>query len=353
MLSNILPLAFAGVAMAACPLSVAVSGTTNHIASVAVTNTGTEAITVFKGNTVFSEHPTLDLLVADAEGNALPFEGIYVNYKKTGLTASNFQTIQPGETITSDVNAATTYKLAGVETAQVQAIQGFKYVTGETAPTALSGMAVCEDVTSEVVTITPDQSTVADDHISKRHAAPFNSRINKRSITYSSCTASQTTTLKTSVADAISMSTKAGPAAASSLYYYTTWFKSTSVASTVRNIYNDVAGVQTTSPKISCVDTYGDCSDGSALLYTVPSANTIIPCPDNGFWDFPELSPTCADFDYDKGGSILHEMTHLYGTEDYAYGSSAARALSAAQASENADTYEMYAGSVRLGGCAS
>lgn len=35
------------------------------------------------------------------------------------------------------------------------------------------------------------------------------------------------------------------------------------------------------------------------------------PCPNNGYWDFPELASTCADDDYDKGGSILHEFTHL------------------------------------------
>lgn len=46
-------------------------------------------------------------------------------------------------------------------------------------------------------------------------------------------------------------------------------------------------------------------------------------------------------------------MTHLYGTDDYAYGQAAAKQLSAAQAAANADTYEIYAGSVRLGGCSS
>lgn len=50
-------------------------------------------------------------------------------------------------------------------------------------------------------------------------------------------------------------------------------------------------------------------------------------------------------------GSILHEMTHLYGTDDWAYGATAAKKLTALKASQNADTYEMYAGSVRLGGC--
>lgn len=147
------------------------------------------------------------------------------------------------------------------------------------------------------------------------------------------------------------MSSAAYTAAGSALYYFTTWFKSTSQETKVRTIYNDVKNVRTTSPTISCTDTYNDCSDGSALLYTIPSANYIVPCPNNGYWGFPEYSPTCADFDYDRAGSILHEMTHLYGTDDYAYGPDAAKQLTAAQASANADTYEMYAGSVRLGGC--
>lgn len=149
------------------------------------------------------------------------------------------------------------------------------------------------------------------------------------------------------------MSKAAYTAANTAAYYFTTWFKSTSVESKVRTIYNDVVGIQSTSPSIYCTDVYGDCSDGSALLYTVPSANTIVPCPNNGFWGFPEYATTCANDDYDRAGSILHEATHLYGTNDYAYGSAAARKLTAAQAAANADTYEMYAGSVRLGGCSS
>lgn len=67
MVSKILPVAaLAGAAMAAssCPLSVQIAGTTNHVAQVAITNTGAEAVTVFKGNTVLSEHATLDLVAS-------------------------------------------------------------------------------------------------------------------------------------------------------------------------------------------------------------------------------------------------------------------------------------------------
>ncbi|KAI0860944.1 Metalloprotease [Xylaria cubensis] len=353
MISNILPVAaLAGAAMAACPLSVEITGADAHIAQVAVTNTAAEAITVFKGNTVLLDHATKDLLVADASGKALPFEGSYVKYRRAGIASEMFQTIQPGETVNTQVNAATTYRLAGVSEAQVSALQGFHYVTGSTAPTTLKDTEFCE-VTSNSVNITPDQSKVAAEHLSARAEPASNSRIQKRSVKYSSCSSSQTSTLQTSVSDAISMSSKAKTAAASSADYFTTWFKSTSVISKVQSIYTSVTGVQTTSPTISCTDTYNGCSDGSALLYTVPSANTVVPCPNNGFWGFPELATTCADDDYDKGGSILHEFTHLYGTDDYAYGQSAAKQLSASQAAANADTYEIYAGSVRLGGCSS
>jgi deuterolysin len=162
MISNILPVAaLAGAAMAACPLSVEITGATGHVAQVAVTNTANEAITVFKGNTVLLDHATKDLLVVDAAGNDLPFEGSFVKYRRAGIAPEMFQTIQPGETVSTTVNAATTYRLAGVEEAHVSALQGFHYVTGTAAPTSLKETQFCE-ATSNSMKITPDQSTVAE-----------------------------------------------------------------------------------------------------------------------------------------------------------------------------------------------
>lgn len=56
--------ALAGSALAACPLSVAIVDTVDHVAKVAITNSGEDAITVFKGNTVLSDHDTLDVVAA-------------------------------------------------------------------------------------------------------------------------------------------------------------------------------------------------------------------------------------------------------------------------------------------------
>jgi hypothetical protein len=52
--------------IAACPLSIAIVDTIDHTIQVSVTNTGAETIAVFKGNTIFSDHPTKDLLVIAA-----------------------------------------------------------------------------------------------------------------------------------------------------------------------------------------------------------------------------------------------------------------------------------------------
>lgn len=84
-----------------------------------------------------------------------------MNYKKTGLDTEHFQTIAAGETVTASVDVSKTYALAGVDTADITAIQGFQYITGNTVPTTTNGLESCDDVTSNTVTITPDQAKVA------------------------------------------------------------------------------------------------------------------------------------------------------------------------------------------------
>lgn len=186
--------ALAGSALAACPLSVAIVNTVDHTATVAITNTGSEAVTVFKGNTVLSNHNTQDVFATaegklrqlaiyrlnflaknqparkivqpkanlhHTDGTDLEFMGTVVNYKKTGLAADQFQTIAAGATVNSTIDVSQTYALAGVETTEVTAIQGFKYITGTTIPTSTLDLATCDDVTSNTVAITPDQAKVA------------------------------------------------------------------------------------------------------------------------------------------------------------------------------------------------
>lgn len=66
----------------------------------------------------------------------------------------------PNETIIASVNPAASYDLSGVTTADITAIQGFRYVTSAIVTASLADTAVCEDVGSSTVAITPDQDTV-------------------------------------------------------------------------------------------------------------------------------------------------------------------------------------------------
>lgn len=102
------------------------------------------------------------VLIIHTAGKALPFDGVYVNYKKTGLSSGNFQKIAAGETITVAVNAAKSYRLNGVKQAKVSAIQSFHYAKGEEAPAALEGLSFCADQTTGSVEVTPDQSVAAE-----------------------------------------------------------------------------------------------------------------------------------------------------------------------------------------------
>lgn len=182
MVARALPVALlAGAASAACPLSVEITSSNTHVVDVAVTNTGSETLSVFKGNTVFSDHATKDLLVTDAgastitsppfprtpannksEGNALPFEGVFVNYKRTGLSADAFQKIEAGQTVTVSVNAAKSYKLDSVAQAKVIAIQGFRYAAGDAVPSSFAELQSCADVSSGEVEVVPDQAAAAE-----------------------------------------------------------------------------------------------------------------------------------------------------------------------------------------------
>lgn len=106
--------------------------------------------------------PLFHKLTDFLDGNALPFDGVYVNYKRTGLAPSHFQAIEAGQTVTVTVNPAKSYKLKGIKQAKVSAIQGFRYTTGTEAPSALKDLTMCADMTSGTVEVSPNQATVAE-----------------------------------------------------------------------------------------------------------------------------------------------------------------------------------------------
>ncbi|TDR45864.1 peptidyl-Lys metalloendopeptidase [Tahibacter aquaticus] len=120
---------------------------------------------------------------------------------------------------------------------------------------------------------------------------------------------------------------------------YTWWFGTynSSRYSTVRTHFNNIYSALTTQPftfDCSCTD--------SAYAYVYPNQPyRVYLC--NAFWSAPNTGTDS------KAGTIVHEVSHftvMGGTDDWAYGQSAAHSLAGsnpARAVDNADSHEYFA----------
>ncbi|OUM69391.1 hypothetical protein PIROE2DRAFT_57441 [Piromyces sp. E2] len=81
------------------------------------------------------------------------------------------------------------------------------------------------------------------------------------------------------------------------------------------------------------------CADG-AMAWTYLNSKEFHVCP-SFFRDamFGTISKRASE----AASIVLHELTHCYGTEDYAYGEKGVNALDATKAAGNADTYRLFA----------
>jgi deuterolysin len=177
-------------------------------------------------------------------------------------------------------------------------------------------------------------------------AATVAKAIVKRTTIGSSCTGSKLSTVRTALSNCARLATAAASAASSGTKL-TTYFKTTSSASTIsarlRAVSSDCSGA-TSKTTTNCNDPYSGCSS-NVLAYTVPSASFITYCP-IFFSALPALASQCHG--QDQATTVLHEETHansVYspGTDDLGYGYAAATKLSANQALNNADSYALYA----------
>jgi len=161
-------------------------------------------------------------------------------------------------------------------------------------------------------------------------------------ISYVSCTASEQTTVKKAWDYFLVM------IAAMNNYMvnnqqtatYTTFFGSTSYWSTVANIISKEKTAGTGNVKFNCDPPSCGSSSTYAYVYPTDTSRTIYLC--GAFW-----TSKLSGYDSQQG-VIVHELSHfsnIGGTQDYAYGVTAAKNLaktSPAKAVANADNYEYY-----------
>jgi peptidyl-Lys metalloendopeptidase len=170
----------------------------------------------------------------------------------------------------------------------------------------------------------------------------FASQVAGKSLTFTSCSASQQTALSTAADEALNYANNAVAYLTTSRFAttrFTQWFgpgTRSSFATIRRNFLAIQDGFANKTVAFDC-----GCTD-SFYAYVFPSQPyKVYLC--SAFWTAP-MTGTDS-----KAGTLIHEMSHftvVAGTDDYAYGQTAARALAIsnpAQAIANADSHEYFA----------
>lgn len=264
-------------------------------------------------------------------GVKVPFEGMKVRILHSGLTSEDFVTLAAGQT-----------KEVTVETAALHPL----HEGGEFDVFAKGALPFAEEASTELTGALDYESNKLTMSIDGTQAATVAKALSKRTVVGSSCTGSKLTAVRTALSNCAKLATSAASAATAGTKL-TTYFKSTSSASTIaarlRAVSSD-CGSTSSKTTTNCNDPYSGCSS-NVLAYTVPSDSFITYCP-IFFSALPALASSCHA--QDQATTALHEETHatsVYspGTQDLGYGYSAATALSANQALNNADSYALYA----------
>jgi deuterolysin len=175
--------------------------------------------------------------------------------------------------------------------------------------------------------------------------------LDKRTAVQGDCNATQKANTLSALQNCHRLASAASTAALSgSVEKFNEYFKSTSssvrgiVAARLSAVAQECGSSTSGITTMYCTDVYGAC-DGNTLAYTSPSDNAVVNCPI--YYNYlPVIATSCHA--QDMATTTLHEFTHAPavfspGTDDNAYGYSAAAALSSAQAVLNADTYALYA----------
>lgn len=323
----------------ASPLDVKLEVSSNTEVKAAITNTGSEAIKVFKTGSIFGQHATEKAQVFQGSSK-VDFAGIKVRVTTANIPEDSFQVIAPGETVETSFDVAELHDLSAGGAFDIASAGVFS--TAAIDSTEISGAV---EYTSNTVTATIDGA----------EAEKVRRDFIKRSAVQADCTGTKKTSTVTALSNCAALARAASSAAASNTAKVSEYFKSTtsSTISTLQSVFNKVAtecGSSTSGvSKTYCTDVYGNGCASNVLAYTLPSGSYIVNCP-LYFSALPALTKSCHA--QDQATTTLHEVTHLSqikGTDDLGYGYAAATRLSTSSALNNADSYALFANAIYAG----
>ena len=290
--------------------------------NVSVTNTTRQAITVLRWELPGERHEGAAFRI-QRDGQAVAYTGPLV--KRAAPTREDYVRIEPGATLSYEVELTSAYDLSRNGMYSIEYIG--KGAHGADASTAKSeAMYLWLEARSE-----------------RPAAEPVVPTADASSITFTgNCSASRKTTLTNAVAAATTYAANAqsylsGTPAATQRYKK--WFgtMTTSRWNTAKSHFtkiNSAFSTQALTLDCSCTQSY--------YAYVYPNQPyKIYVC--NAFWSAP-MTGTDS-----KAGTLVHEMSHfnvVAGTDDWAYGQSAAASLAISnptRALDNADSHEYFA----------
>ncbi|TFK41948.1 deuterolysin M35 metalloprotease [Crucibulum laeve] len=308
----------------------AVAGVENLKVVTTVTNTGDETLKILNDpRSALSKLPANKFSITDTKGAHPKFNGIKAKYSpETAATLGGYTVLAPGASIDVAHNLADAYNFTGSgEGAYDFEADNLFYVVKDNGKVETLYANEAQSHTARVT-----------GNLAVARSLP-NSGLTKRA-SFVGCTAARQTLLNTAAASAQSY-------ASSSLSYvksistgttrYTTWFGTytSSRYSTVLSHYTKISGNTFSSYTFDCT-----CTD-SSYAYVYPGTfGRVYLC--NAFWNAPNTGTDS------KAGTIIHESSHFTangGTDDYAYGQTAAKSLATsnpARAILNADSHEYF-----------
>ena len=277
-----------------------------------------------------------DLFDVHQNGERVAYTGRLV--KRPAPTAADYVEIKPGESLSAEVDLTAVYDMRKGGSFSVRYNREGRDVIKAAQDAARAGVrgALDFDRQADSINVFADAAPDALDEMSKADVGVL-----AATNAFVSCS----TTRKTQIATA---RTSATSYASNSKNYltagtqgsrYTWWFGTynSSRYSTVRTHFNNIYSALSSQPftfDCSCTD--------SSYAYVYPNQPyKVYLC--NAFWSAPNTGTDS------KAGTIIHETSHftvMGGTDDWAYGQSAAHSLAGsnpARAVDNADSHEYFA----------
>jgi peptidyl-Lys metalloendopeptidase len=308
------------------------------VMKVTFTNTSSTPQLVLKWHTPFAgvEESLFDVT---RDGVEVPYLGAH--YKRPAPKASDYFLLKPGASHSSKVELTGLYDMSvtGDYTVRYRTSSYSMFTPTPQAHAAASGQDATE-LSSASVSLWID-GRLARGSAPASYEAMKASNPSPAGLAFSGCTSSQSSTITSAISAAKTMATSsqnylnAGSAGAR----YTKWFGTynSSRYATVKSHFAAIGTAFASKPVVV------DCScKQSYYAYVYPTQPyKIYVC--NAFWSAP-MSGTDS-----KGGTLVHEMSHfnaVAGTDDWAYGQSAAANLAKSNPSkavDNADSHEYFA----------